>query len=148
MRLLGHPDFRSMFVDEGMGRRSQENDSSDSDQGDGSTTPKRRRPRGKDAFEKVPSDVGTALMRSGEFGYQPCRRESMKWKKKMAYKAMMRELGLGTPCQQRSHNSRIAQVKVFNATIKDLLTYQGTYTIIQSRYDNTPRIEMLLWSIF
>ena len=111
-----------MFVDEGMGRRGQGNNSSDSDNEEGSATPKRRRPRGKAAFEKVPSEEGAALMRSGAFGAQACRKDSMKWKKKMAYKAMIRELGLETTCQRRSHNMRLAQVSYFHSRMRVLLT--------------------------
>lgn len=123
MRLLGHPDFRSMFVDEGTGRRGRRKGSSDSENEEGNKTQRRRRPRGRAAFEKVPSEVGTALMRSGEFGFQPRGGDSMKWKKKLAYRAMMRELGLETSRLQRSHNSRIAQVHNSNITIRGLLTY-------------------------
>ena len=121
LRLLGHPDFRSMFVDENMGRRRRENDSSDSGNEGDSVTPKRRRPRGKAAFEKVPSEEGAALMRSGDFGTQNQPRETVKWKKKIAYNTMMRELGYRTTSQQRTDNLRMAQVCENGSTRMGLL---------------------------
>ena len=120
LRLLGHPDFRSMFVDENMGRRRRNDDSSDSGNEGNSSTPKRRRPRGKAAFEKVPSEVGAALMRSGDFGTQTQPKETSKWRKKIAYNTMMRELGYRTTGQQRTHNLRMAQV------IKSMITGLGS----------------------
>lgn len=123
LRLLGHPDFRSMFVDEDMGRRRRENKSSDSDSEGNGATPKRRRPRGKAAFEKVPSEEGASLMRSGDFGAQSQPRETTKLKKRIAYNTMMRELGYRTSSQQRTDNLRMAQVCWNKFMGMGLLTY-------------------------
>lgn len=77
---------------------------------------RRRGPRGKQTFEKVPSDKGRELMASGTFGTPERPEDTIKRKKKLAYRLMRRELALGSPGRQRSENRLALQVCFYMAS--------------------------------
>jgi WD repeat-containing protein 23 len=71
---------------------------------------RRERPAG-DVFPKVPSDVGTELMRSGLYGSDPHYVDKLKQRKKrLATKLMWRELGIGTTGAQKRDARAVFQV--------------------------------------
>jgi len=88
-----------------------EEDDDDSETGTGfdPVRPRRRRDRGRATFEKVPSDVGKELMDAGVFGSNYRPEDSIKRKKKLAYKVMRRELGLGSDGRQKNANRLLKQ---------------------------------------
>ena len=108
MQLLGHPDLRHMFTEQGIGRRRRDNESGSEEDEDGAT-PKSKRPKGKAGFEKVPSEEGAALMRSGKFGAHARSDGLMKRRKKLAYNTMIRELGRHPIRNQRRNSLFLAQ---------------------------------------
>ena len=71
----------------------------------------RRRPkrRGPPQFEKVPSEEGTRLMESGTFGTNERSEDSIRRKKKTAMRLLRRELGLGTPGQEKGNTRLMRQ---------------------------------------
>jgi WD repeat-containing protein 23 len=72
-----------------------------------------RRPRrsGAENLPKVPSDEGTELMRSGDFGDDPYYVDMLKKRKKtLAAKIMWRELGVDVSGRQRLGVQSTAQV--------------------------------------
>lgn len=103
MRLLGHAGMRRIFA----------NNSNDDDDDllNFSGWRTRRRPRREPRpLEKVPSDNGKELMSSGKFGGNDIFQDTLKRKKKVAYRLMHRELGLGSYGRQRNINSLVSQV--------------------------------------
>jgi DDB1- and CUL4-associated factor 11 len=68
------------------------------------------KPRGRAAFEKVPSENGRELMHSGDFGTNERLDGTFGRKKGLAYRAMMRELAVGPTGRQKMINSIISQV--------------------------------------
>lgn len=116
LQLLGHAGLRRIFADHtGRRRRAtdedeEENEDSEPDVGYSTGfAPRRRRGRGRKAFQKVPSDTGRELMQSGTFGANDRAEDTFKRKKRLAYRLMRRELGIGCPGRQKSTNNLIAQ---------------------------------------
>lgn len=71
---------------------------------------KRREGRGSDEIPKVPSDAGTELMGSGDFGNNPNYIDELKQRKKaLTTKLMWRELGIDVSGVRRRPQS-ISQV--------------------------------------
>jgi DDB1- and CUL4-associated factor 11 len=121
MRVIGGGAFRHLFH---IHNAQDTNDSGDGDDDDDDEATqfiqsgsgyfhgggwRRRRRRGVPTFEKVPSDVGRDLMNSGHFG--SCERNvAPVRKKKLAYRLMRRELGLGSQGTQNTVDRLIAQV--------------------------------------
>lgn len=63
---------------------------------------------------KVPSDQGTELMRSGQFGNNPYYVDELRKRKKaLATKLMWRELGIHSNGTERRANQSIAQVRIW-----------------------------------
>ncbi|KAJ9624018.1 hypothetical protein H2203_005465 [Taxawa tesnikishii (nom. ined.)] len=84
---------------------------------------RRRRPRGDGGYPKVPSEEGKKLMDSGTFGLNDRRSGTYGRKKKLAYRAMMRELGLGNPGRQRSSNNLISQSLIPSSKADMIINY-------------------------
>lgn len=113
MQLLGHAGLRRIFADHTSGRRAvldDDNDSETDNTGYGGVGARHRRGRGRKAFEKVPSDEGRKLMASGTFGANDRPEDSYTRKKKLAYRLMRRELGLGGAGRQKLSSNLISQV--------------------------------------
>lgn len=118
MRLLGHRGLRRILSAHGGGRLFTE-DVSISMSGDGVQQDEDlyridRHARGwtneRVEFEKVPSDVGRALMTSGTFGANERPADSIDRKKKLASRLLRRELGLGSTGRQRARSGLLKQV--------------------------------------
>lgn len=108
--------LRQNFIDNDSQQRTQVDDDSDDEAFDtntgyGGVIPAGRREKGRAAFEKVPCEVGRKLMQCGHFGVHAVDRDSRSWKKKLAYKTMTRELGLGAVGYRKLHNNIVAQVR-------------------------------------
>jgi WD repeat-containing protein 23 len=112
MQLLGHAGlgriFASDFTPRGTRLRNlrsvpedddDDPEAEDSDPGTGydpvgpGRTLRNRRPRGRAAFDKVPSEQGAELMNAGAFGSSPRSEDTIKRKKRLAYDIMRRSLG-------------------------------------------------------
>ena len=115
MQLLGRAGLGRIFTADHPSRRGRllhDNDDdldSEPDTGYGGVAPRRKRGRGRKAFQKVPSDEGRELMGSGTFGTNDRPEDTMKRKKKLAYRLMRRELGLGSLGRQKNSNRVISQ---------------------------------------
>ncbi|KAF2146285.1 uncharacterized protein K452DRAFT_305235 [Aplosporella prunicola CBS 121167] len=112
MQLLGHAGLRRIFADHTSGRRAHLDDDDDSEEdntGYGGVGPRRRRGRGRKTFEKVPSEEGKKLMASGTFGANDRPTDTLKRKKRLAYRLMQRELGQGTIARQKAVKNLIRQ---------------------------------------
>lgn len=85
LRLLGHAGFRFQ------------------------TRSRRRADQGEITFEKVPSDVGRDLMWSGTFGNNDRLEDTVTRKKRLEYRLLHREMGLGSNGRQKALNGLIHQ---------------------------------------
>lgn len=79
---------------------------------------RRRRPKpDPNRFPKVPSDAGTELMNSGDFGTNDNQRaSSTPQKKRLAARILERELGVGSRASQKANQRLMTQV--FNSFLK------------------------------
>ncbi|KAF2747493.1 WD40 repeat-like protein [Sporormia fimetaria CBS 119925] len=86
---------------------------------------KRSKVRGPAAFEKVPSEEGQKLMDSGLFGTTDRREDSIRRKKKLQYRIMHRELGLGSHGRQRNENGLIKQNLIPETAVEQIIHYNS-----------------------
>lgn len=128
MQLLGHAGLRRIFADHTSGRRAALDDDDDSETdntGYGGVGTRRRRGRGRKAFEKVPSDEGRKLMASGTFGANERPEDSCLRRKKLAYRLMRRELGLGNVGRQRLSSNIISQGLIPSSKADTIIHYDA-----------------------
>jgi WD repeat-containing protein 23 len=129
MQLLGHAGLGRIFA-AGLHRHhhfqddDDEEESSEPDTGYGDVAPKRRG-RGRAAFQKVPSDKGRELMNTGTFGSNDRTLDSLKRKKKLAYRVMKRELGLGSDGRQRNATRLIRQDLIPESAADTIIHYNS-----------------------
>ncbi|KAK4989477.1 hypothetical protein LTR50_003221 [Elasticomyces elasticus] len=121
LQLLGHTGLRQLFTSHGahwLGSRQrahvedEDEDDEDDDEYMGYPPHRRRRSarrRGQNLYPKVPSEEGRKLMESGTFGTNERSQDTYKRKKKLAYRTMVRELGLGSPGRQRCEGKIMSQ---------------------------------------
>ncbi|KAL1634497.1 hypothetical protein SLS56_002190 [Neofusicoccum ribis] len=128
MQLLGHAGLRRIFADHTSGRRAPLDDDDDSETdntGYGGVGTRRRRGRGRKAFEKVPSDEGRKLMASGTFGANDRPEDSYMRKKKLAYRLMRRELGLGCAGRQKLSSNIMSQGLIPSSKADTIIHYDA-----------------------
>lgn len=144
MQLLGHAGlgriFASDFTPRSARRRNlravpededDEGQDEDSDPGTGydpvgpGRTLRNRRPRGRAAFEKVPSEQGTELMNAGAFGSSPRSEDTIKRKKRLAYNIMRRSLGLGSEGRQKNANRLLKQDMIPESVADTIIHYNA-----------------------
>ena len=141
MQLLGHAGlgqiFASDFTPRGTRRRNlrvvpeDEDDEQDDDIGTGydpvgsGRTLRSRRPRGRAAFEKVPSEQGKELMNAGAFGSSPRSEDTVKRKKRLAYDIMRRSLGLGSEGRQKNANRLLKQDMIPESVADTIIHYNA-----------------------
>lgn len=145
MQLLGHAGlgriFATDFTPRSVRRRPRideddddedEEDEDDSDPGTGYDPigPRRvsgrtRRPRGRAAFEKVPSEQGRELMNEGNFGSNPRKEDTIKRKKRLAYDILKRELGLGSDGRQKNANRLLKQDMLPESVADTIIHYNA-----------------------
>jgi WD repeat-containing protein 23 len=83
-----------------------------------------RRPRREGSgYPKVPSEAGKKLMESGTFGTTERPRGTFGRKRKLAYRNMMRELGVGGYGAQRSANKLISQTMIPSTQADSIINY-------------------------
>ena len=87
--------------------------------------PRRRRNRGRAAFEKVPSDTGKELMNTGTFGSNDRPTDSIARKKRLAYNVMQRELGLGSDGRQKNANRIMRQGMIPEGAADTIIHYNA-----------------------
>jgi DDB1- and CUL4-associated factor 11 len=124
MRLLGQVGLRQIWNSRRYRDLEDEDDESEPDNGYGGIAPKRKRGRGRDAFEKVPSQEGRLLMESGTFGSNDRAEDTMKRKKRLTYQIMRRELGMGSAGRQRNRNRHLLQVCLCVYSLCTSLTFK------------------------
>ncbi|KAF2876907.1 WD40-repeat-containing domain protein [Massariosphaeria phaeospora] len=132
MQLLGHAGLGRIFAYDtssrpGRRRRTVVDDDEDEESEVGTgydpVGPRRKRGRGKEAFEKVPSDTGRELMDSGTFGSNFRPQDTLKRKKRLAYNIMRRELGLGGDGRQKNANRLLRQDMIPESTADTIIHY-------------------------
>jgi len=135
MQLLGHEGIGRIFASTYANRASlsrnpraadieDEEEEEDEEEGNGydPVVPKRRRNRGRAAFQKVPSEQGRELMNAGNFGSSPRPEDTIKRKKRLAYNIMRRELGLGSDGRQKNAN-RVIKHNMIPESVADTIIH-------------------------
>jgi WD repeat-containing protein 23 len=144
MQLLGHAGlgriFASDFTPRGARRRDlravAEDDDDESEEEDDNPgtgydpvgpgrTLRSRRPRGRAAFNKVPSEEGTELMNAGTFGSSPRSEDTIKRKKRLAYDIMRRSLGLGSEGRQKNSTRLLKQDMIPESVADTIIHYNA-----------------------
>jgi WD repeat-containing protein 23 len=141
MQLLGHAGLGRIFASDftprgGLRRRRIDEDEEEeqeeaSDPGTGydpvgpSRTSRRRRPRGRDLYEKVPSEQGKELMQAGNFGSNPRKEDTIKRKKRLAYDIMRRELGVGSNGRQKNATRLLKQDMIPESVADTIIHYNA-----------------------
>ncbi|OAL56614.1 WD40 repeat-like protein [Pyrenochaeta sp. DS3sAY3a] len=139
MQLLGGAGLGRIFASDFISRggrasrrvRQEESDSEYEEEGEDNTRePQRtsrrlRRPRGRAAFEKVPSEQGTELMNAGTFGSNPRREDTIRRKKRLAYNVMQRELGLGSNGRQKNTERLMRQGLIPESVADTIIHYNA-----------------------
>ncbi|GAB7353573.1 hypothetical protein MBLNU459_g4000t2 [Dothideomycetes sp. NU459] len=133
LRLLGQAGLRGLFANHTATRRhaaADDDDDDDDDDGDasflGAWGRRTRRPKRENSgYPKVPSEEGKKLMESGTFGINERRQGTYGRKKKLAYRAMMRELGLGSSGAQRSANRLLSQTLIPSSSADTIINYNS-----------------------
>jgi WD repeat-containing protein 23 len=134
MQLLGHAGLGQLFALDYTSRPRRRNpyftfDSDDEpesgDAGSDSAGPRKKRLRGRAAFQKVPSEEGRILMNSGTFGTNPRSTDSTRRKKRLQYRIMQRELGLGGSGRQKNVNSLMKQELIPGTAADTIIHYNA-----------------------
>ncbi|KAH8710181.1 WD40-repeat-containing domain protein [Phaeosphaeriaceae sp. PMI808] len=82
-------------------------------------------PRGRAAFEKVPSERGRELMDTGAFGSSHRSEDTIKRKKRLAYDIMKRSLGLGSEGRQKHATRLLKQDMIPESTADTIIHYNA-----------------------
>jgi WD repeat-containing protein 23 len=136
MQLLGHAGlgriFASDFTPRGTRRRNlrvvpedEDDEDNDSDPAGPGRTLRNRRPRGRAAYEKVPSEQGRELMNAGAFGSSPRSEDTIKRKKRLAYDIMRRSLGLGSEGRQKNATRLLKQDMIPESVADTIIHYNA-----------------------
>ncbi|KAF2709451.1 WD40 repeat-like protein [Pleomassaria siparia CBS 279.74] len=138
MQLLGHEGIGRIFASTYAARASlnrnprapEVEDDEEEDEGPPSNgydpiLPQRRRNRGKEAFQKVPSEAGQTLMDTGNFGSSSRSEDTIKRKKKLVYNLMRRELGLGSNGRQKNANRVMKQDMIPESVADTIIHYNA-----------------------
>ncbi|KAE8835508.1 hypothetical protein HRS9122_07778 [Pyrenophora teres f. teres] len=145
LQLLGHAGLGRIFATRfsprsALQRRTfdddeeeeEDEDDDDSDPGTGydpvgpaGASGRRRRPRGANLFEKVPSEQGQELMQTGTFGSNVRDVDTIKKKKKLASAIMRRELGLGSDGRQKNATRLLKQDMVPESAADTIIHYNA-----------------------
>jgi WD repeat-containing protein 23 len=139
MQLLGHEGIGRLFATTYANRASlnrnpraadiEDDDSEEEDEEAGNgydpVVPRRRRNRGRAAFQKVPSEQGRELMNAGNFGSSPRSEDTIKRKKRLAYNIMRRELGLGSDGRQKNANRVIKHDMIPESVADTIIHYNA-----------------------
>lgn len=122
-RLLA-ADFRELG-----GGRTVYDDSDDSDddydEDSDPRAPKRKRLRGREAFEKVPSEEGRRLMNSGTFGTNFRSTDTVRKKRKLQHKLLWREMGIGSTGTQKNASSLMKHDLVPGSSADMIIHYKA-----------------------
>ncbi|KAF1941516.1 WD repeat-containing protein-like protein 23 [Clathrospora elynae] len=132
MQLLGHAGLGRIFASDFTPRYSARRQRIDGEEGEeerdsdpSRTSGRTRRPRGRAAFEKVPSEQGTELMQTGNFGSNLRTEDTIKRKKRLAYNIMRRELGMGSDGRQKNANRLLKQDMIPESVADTIIHYNA-----------------------
>lgn len=104
---------------------NEETEESEPDTGYDGRTLRKRRPRGRAAFDKVPSERGIELMNAGTFGSHSRSEDTIKRKKTLAYDIMRRELGLGSQGRQANATRLLKQNMIPESVADTIIHYNA-----------------------
>ncbi|KAL2034181.1 hypothetical protein VTO58DRAFT_104895 [Aureobasidium pullulans] len=129
LQLLGNTGLRGLFANV-VGQRGALAADDDDDYEDDSYLGwhamgrRARRPKREGSgYPKVPSEAGKKLMESGNFGTTERPRGTFGRKRKLAYRNMMRELGLGGFGAQKNANRLISQHMIPSTQADSIINY-------------------------
>ncbi|KAH7078425.1 WD40-repeat-containing domain protein [Paraphoma chrysanthemicola] len=139
MQLLGHAGLGRIFASDFTPRRrnlravpeDDDDDDYESDQDTGydpvgpRRTLRSRQPRGRAAFDKVPSERGKELMNTGAFGSSARSEDTIKRKKRLAYNIMRRSLGLGSEGRQKTATRLLKQDMIPESVADTIIHYNA-----------------------
>ncbi|RMZ72138.1 wd repeat [Pyrenophora seminiperda CCB06] len=110
----------------------EDDEEDDSDPGTGydpvvpaGTSGRKRRPRGANLYEKVPSEQGRELMQTGTFGSNVRNVDTIERKKKLASAIMRRELGLGSDGRQKNATRLLKQDMIPESAADTIIHYNA-----------------------
>ena len=89
------------------------------------TSARTRGRRGREAFEKIPSEQGRKLMNAGTFGSNLRNEDTIKRKKRLAYDVMRRELGLGSDGRHKNANRLLKQDMIPESVADTIIHYNA-----------------------
>jgi len=131
LQLLGQGSLRALFANH-LGRNATQDDEDEEDESgmfgynmSGRRLRRRRKTQEDSQFPPIPNPEGRKLMASGKFGTEEQKRGTLRSRKKMAYRTMMRELGLGSPGSERSRNSLIAHDMIPSTKPDTIINYNA-----------------------
>jgi WD repeat-containing protein 23 len=143
MQLLGHAGLGRIFASDITPRSARrrnlrtvaedddDEEDEDSDPGTGQDpvgvgrTLRSRRPRGRAAFEKVPSEQGRELMNAGSFGSNSRSEDTIKRKKRLAYDIMRRSLGIGSEGRRKNATRLLKQDMIPESVADTIIHYNA-----------------------
>jgi WD repeat-containing protein 23 len=135
MQLLGNAGLGRIFAQDlprgGARRRNlrvvpeDDDDEEDDELAASGRTLRSRRPRGRAAYEKVPSEQGQELMNAGAFGSTPRSEDTIKRKKRLAYDIMRRSLGLGSEGRQKNATRLMKQDMIPESVADTIIHYNA-----------------------
>jgi WD repeat-containing protein 23 len=138
MQLLGHAGLGRIFASDftprgGLRRRRLAEDEEEEEAYSAGTgydpvgprSSRGRGPRGRDLFEKVPSEQGKELMQTGNFGSNPRTEDTVKRKKRLAYDIMRRELGVGGDGRQKNATRLLKQDMIPESVADTIIHYNA-----------------------
>lgn len=134
LRLLGQAGLRGLFANHTAERRrnaaadddDEDEEGQDSFLGYQSWGRRSRRPKKEGSgYPEVPSEEGRKLMESGTFGINERRQGTYGRRKKLAYRTMMRELGMGNSGSQKSVNKLTAQTLIPSSSADTIINYNA-----------------------
>ncbi|KAG8624797.1 hypothetical protein KVT40_007864 [Elsinoe batatas] len=132
LQLLGGAGVCGLFANHGI-RVQVADDDEDDDGGEGNygygawgRRMRRRRPTEEFKWPPVPNPEGQKLIQEGVFGMNEPEKDTLKRrKKKLAYRTMMRELGLETPSIERARNRVMRQDMIPSAKPDMSINFQS-----------------------
>ncbi|PNS19695.1 LEC14B protein [Sphaceloma murrayae] len=128
LQLLGGAGVRGLFANHGL--RVQIDDDNDDDDdsryGAWGRRIRRRRPTEEFRWPSVPNPEGQKLIEEGVFGMNEPKRDTVvRRQKKVAYRTMMRELGLETPSIEKARRRLLCQEMIPSAKPDMSINFQS-----------------------
>lgn len=124
LQLLGHENLRQIFADPSA-LTGGESDEGTTSGGWGLGRLRSRNTGSRPVPPQPPFKEGQELQRSGIYGRNERQTDTIKRRKKMQYRIMQRELGLGSPARHRSIQPLIAQSLIPSSEADTIIHYDS-----------------------